>query len=99
MTMLKRKQAHTALNDMSDAVGSMVSGGGDIIADLAPDLEDIADAAIDTVAATGRIGVRLVTRSIRFVARHPREVLVTAGLVAMTLAIAGYFRSRASDAA
>ena len=46
-----------------------------------------ADAAIDTVAATGRIGVRIVTRTVRFVARHPREVLIGVGLVAVCLGV------------
>jgi len=81
--MSTRSTTHAAFDEVTDALGAVISTGGDVLADITPAIEDVADAAIDTVAATGRVGVRIVTRTVRFVARHPREVLVGIGLIAL----------------
>ncbi len=95
--MMKRNTAQTALEDVGDAFGTVISTGTEAFADITPDLEDIADAAIDTVAATGRISIRIVTGTIRFVARHPREVLIGAGLVAVCVVVLRYLSSSSSS--
>lgn len=81
--------AQAALDGVSDAF--------DVVADLTDDVDDIADAAIEAVAATGRVGVRLVTRTVRFVGRHPRQVLIAVGLVALAVAVFGARKASGSD--
>lgn len=75
----------------------MVDTVGDAVGDVTHDLADLAEAAISVAAITGRAGLRVVARTIRFVARHPREVL--AGIVVVTVATAAikFVRSRSTS--
>jgi hypothetical protein len=62
-----------------------IETAGDAVGDITHDVADLAEAAVSVAAVTGRVGFRVVTRTIRFVARHPREVL--AGIVVVTVAV------------
>ncbi len=75
----------------------MVDTAGDAVSDITHDVADAAEAAVSAAAVTGRAGIRVASRTIRFVARHPREVL--AGVVFVTVALAAIkiVRSRSTS--
>ena len=67
---------------------------GDAVGDITHDVADLAEAAVAVVAVTGRVGLRVVGRTIRFVARHPRDVLAGIVLVTVAMAAVKFVRSR-----
>ncbi len=75
----------------------MVDTVGDAVSDITHDVADVAEAALSAATVTGRAGIRIASRTIRFVARHPREVL--AGVVFVTVALAAIkvVRSRSNS--
>ncbi len=73
-----------------------VDAAGDAVGDVADDLVDLAEVAVSTAAVAGRAGFRIIGRTIRFVARHPREVL--AGVVVVTVAVAAIKMVRSRSA-
>ncbi|MDW3216043.1 MAG: hypothetical protein R8G01_18750 [Ilumatobacteraceae bacterium] len=75
----------------------VVDAAGDAIGDVTEDLADLAEAAASTAAVVGRTGFRIVGRTIRFVARHPREVLAGVVIVTVAAAAARFVRSRSSE--
>lgn len=101
--MKKRNKALATVEDVAQAVGDVIAVpidvGGDLIDDITPELGEIADAAVSTVAATGRVGVRLATRTVRFIARRPKEVMIGLVVVATALAVLSYLKSRSDGAA
>lgn len=80
-----------------DALGDVVSDGAELAADVVDGLTDVAEVAIDTVASTGRVGVRIVGRTFRFIARRPREVLAVVVIVAAVVAVLGCLKSNSAD--
>lgn len=86
------------LSTAQDTFGDIVEDGADLAADLVDDLTDVAEVAIDTIASTSRVGVRVVGRAVRFVARHPREVIAGIAVVAVLAAVLGYLKSNSADA-
>ena len=88
---------HDALGDVASSMGDVVSDGAELAADLVDGLTDVAEVAIDTIASTSRVGVRVLGRTIRFVARHPREVIVGVAIVAAVIAVLGYLKSNSAD--
>ena len=90
--MSRRNTAVETVDDVTQVVG------GDLIDDITPELGEIAGAAVTTVAATGRIGIRIVASIIRFVFRRPKEVLIGLVVVAAVMGVVSYKRSRADGA-
>lgn len=82
------------VGDVAVVVGDVVSGGLDMGADLldeiGPDLVDLADAAAVTAVASGRIGFRLLSRTLRLVGRHPKQALIAVVVIAVAGAVASY---------
>jgi hypothetical protein len=70
---------------------------GDAVDEIADDIADLAEVAVSAATVTGRVGFRIISRTVRFVARHPREVL--AGVVVVTVAVAAIrlVRSRSTS--
>lgn len=94
--MFRKHAAQQAFDDATDAIGSAVSAAPvdsavDAMGELAGDVGELAVDVVDAAAATTRVGLRLAARTIRFVARHPKGVLV--GLVVLVAlgAAASYF--------
>lgn len=78
--------------DMVDAAGDV----GDV-GDVGDDLVDLAEVAVSAAAVTGRLGFRMVRRTVRFIARHPREALVGAVVVTVAVAAIKLVRSRSAS--
>lgn len=85
------------LGDVAESVSEIASSSADLAADLVDDLTDVAEVAIDAIAGTSRVGVRLVGRTIGFVARRPRDVIAGVVIVAAVIAVIGYLKSRSAD--
>ena len=96
-TMNTLSTSQDALGDVASSMGDVVSDGAELAADLVDGLTDVADVAIDTIASTSRVGVRLVGRTFRFIARRPREVLVAVVIVAAVAAVLSYLKSNSAD--
>ena len=75
----------------------MIDTMGDAVSDVSRDVADVAEAAASIAAVTGRAGLRVVSRTIRFVARHPREVLTGVVVVTVALAAIKIVRSRSAS--
>lgn len=104
----RRNKVQALVGDAGDTITGAVSALpvddtidvlGDVVEDLGEFALDAVEAAAATVTSTSRVGIRLVTRTARFVARHPREVF--AGLVLVTLfaGVVAYLGKRDADAA
>ena len=89
--------SHDTLGDVAASMGDVVSDGAELAADLVDGLTDVAEVAIDTIASTSRVGVRLVGRTVRFIARRPREVLAGVVIVAAIVAVLGYLKSNSAE--
>ena len=85
------------LSTTHDALGDVVSDGAELAGDLVDGLTDVAEVAIDTIASTRRVGVRVLGRTFRFFARRPREVLVAVVIVAAVAVVLGYLKSNSAD--
>jgi hypothetical protein len=75
----------------ADAVDTV----GDAFGDITHDLADLAEAAVAVAAVSGRVGLRIVSRTVRLLARHPREAL--AGIVVVTVMVAAIKLVRSSS--
>lgn len=94
--MFRKHAAQQAFDDASDAVASTISAAPlesavDAMGELAGDVGELAVDVVDAAAATTRVGLRLATRTIRFVARHPKGVLAGLMILVALGAAAGYF--------
>lgn len=74
-----------------------VDAAGDAVGDVAEDLVDLTEVAVSSAAVAGRVGFRIIRRTIRFVARHPREVLAGVVVVSVAVAATKFMRSRSSS--
>ena len=74
-----------------------MEAAGDAVGDVADDIADLAEVAVSAAAVTGRLGFRMVRRTVRFIARHPREVLVGAVVVTVAVAAIKLVRSRSAS--
>ena len=83
-----------AVSDVAVVVGDVVTDGlatgADLLDEIGPDLVDLADAAAITAVASGRIGFRLLSRTLGFVGRHPKQVLVGLVVIAAIGAVASF---------
>jgi hypothetical protein len=70
---------------------------GDLLFDTAEGLVDIADAAADAAVATGRLGTRIITRTVRLVARHPKKILIGVVLIAAVVGVLNYLNSNQAE--
>ena len=77
----------------------MIDTVGDAVSDISHDVADVAEAAVSVAAVTGGAGLRVVSRTIRFVVRHPREVLTVVVVVTAAIAAAKIARSRSASRA
>lgn len=83
----QRSAVQRAYDEVGDAWSAVpVDGVAEAVADLIDDVGDlavdVAEVAASTITSSSRLGIRFVTSTVRFVARHPREIL--AGLVIVT---------------
>jgi len=84
-----RSNTHVAI-DTVDATADVVGEVGD-------DLAELAEVAVSAAAVTGRLGFRVLRRTVRFIARHPREALVGAVVVTIAVAAIKMVRSRSAS--
>lgn len=85
-------------DSLMDVVGAIpLDEAGDLLLETAEGLVDIADAAADAAVATGRLGTRIITRTVRLVARHPRKILVGVVLVAAVAGVMSYLKSNQAE--
>lgn len=84
-----RSNTHVAI-DTVDATA-------DVVADVGDDLAELAEVAVSAAAVTGRLGFRALRRTVRFIARHPREALVGAVVVTVAVAAIKMVRSRSAS--
>ena len=75
--------------DMVDAVGDA--------GDVGDDLVELAEVAVSAAAVTGRLGFRVLRRTIRFIAGHPREALIGAVVVTVAVGAIKLARSRSAS--
>jgi len=88
--MSRRNKTQAVAGDVVDIVG-------DTIGDFTDDLGDIAEVAVTAVAETSVVGIRLVTRAVRFVARHPREVLAGVAVIAVAITVVSMLKSQSDS--
>lgn len=88
--MSTRNTTQAAIEDVVDVVGDSIGG-------ITDDLGEIAEVAVTAIAETSVVGVRLLTRTIRFITRHPREVLAGVAVIAVAVGVMSVLKSR-SDA-
>lgn len=85
-----------ASSDTAGAVAGAVGAGIELVDELAPDVVDVVESAAETVVSTGRLAIRIITKTLRFVARHPKGVLIGVAVVAVA-AGACYLRRDVDD--
>jgi hypothetical protein len=73
---------------VSDVVLDGLDTGAALLDEIGPDLVDLADAAAVTAVASGRIGFRLLSRTLRFLGRHPKQAVIGLLVVAVVGAVA-----------
>lgn len=73
-----------------------VDATADVVGDVGDDLVELAEVAVSAAAVTGRLGFRVLRRTVRFIARHPREALVGAVVVTVAVAAIKMVRSRSA---
>jgi hypothetical protein len=69
----------------------------DVVGEVGDDLAELAEVAVSAAAVTGRLGFRVLRRTVRFIARHPREALVGAVVVTVAVAAIKMVRSRSAS--
>lgn len=84
-------------NVLGDAIAAPLELGADLLDDIGPDVIELADAAVVTAVASGRIGLRVLSRTIGFIGRHPKKVLVGLVVVAATAAVMSYVCSNSDS--
>lgn len=91
--------AQDAASDVLDVVAGTMNAGVELVEDITPDLTEVVESAVDAVASTSKVAVRLSSKVLRFVARHPKEVLTAIAVVAVALGALGYFSKRSDETA
>lgn len=91
--------AQDAASDVVDVVAGAMSASAELVEDITPDLAEVVESAVDAVASTSKVAVRLSSKVLRFVARHPKEVLTAIAIVAVTLGALGYLTKRSDETA
>lgn len=82
------------VGDVALVVGDVLSdgleAGADLLDEIGPDVVELADAAVVTAVVSGRIGFRLLSRTLRFVGHHPKQALIGIVVIAAIGAVASY---------
>ncbi len=78
---------------LGDVISAPLELGADLLDDVGPDVLELADAAAVTAVASGRLVFRLLSRTIGFIGRHPKQVLTGLVIVAAVAAVLCYSRS------
>ena len=74
-----------------------VDAPADVVGEVGDDLAELAEVAVSAAAVTGRLGFRVLRRTVRFIARHPRAALVGAVVVTVAVAAIKMVRSRSAS--
>jgi len=84
---------------LGEAIAAPLELGADILDDIGPDVVDIADAAVVTAVASGRLGLRVLSRTISFIGRNPKKALAGLVVVAVVAAVLSYVCSNSDRTA